>query len=350
LAKRSIRRGHSAAAQPLGEATALVVGAHGRHCTIELETGLRMLAYPKGKRSEAVVGDHVHWRVTGDEAVIDRVATRRSLLYRQDELRTKSFAANVDQAVLVLAAEPVYPQALLDRTLLACEASHVRVLIVLNKSDLTAAFAQAWNRLLPYQAMGYTLLPLSLRTPGPPSPDGTSQALGLEELHRHLQGQTNLILGPSGAGKSTLVNHLVPDAAAATGEISAALGTGRHTTTSTRWYWLDRARGSALVDSPGFQDFGLHHLHGQDIAALMPDLRVHLGHCRFANCSHLHEPGCGVRAQLAGATAPSLAECPPASSSQHHSEETTPQRPPVLMHRYHFYSNVMAELAQLRNY
>ena len=74
---------------------------------------------------------------------------------------------------------------------------------------------------------------------------------------------------------------------------------GRHTTTTTQWYWLDAQRATALIDSPGFQEFGLRQLEASDLASYMPDLRRHVGECRFYNCSHRHEPGCGVRAALA---------------------------------------------------
>jgi len=88
---------------------------------------------------------------------------------------------------------------------------------------------------------------------------------------------------------------VVPAAEAQVGEISQALNTGRHTTTSTRWYWLDEARTGALIDSPGFQEFGLRQVAPEQLAKLMPDFAAVLGHCKFHNCSHRHEPGCGVR-------------------------------------------------------
>ena len=113
-----------------------------------------------------------------------------------------------------------------------------------------------------------------------------------------LAGRATLVLGPSGAGKSTLVNLMVADAKAQIGEISQALNTGRHTTTATQWYWLDGARSAALIDSPGFQEFGLRHIEAGRLAALMPDIGAHASACRFYNCSHLHEPGCGVLAAL----------------------------------------------------
>ena len=88
------------------------------------------------------------------------------------------------------------------------------------------------------------------------------------------------------------------EAAALTGEISQALNSGRHTTTTTTWYWLDAQRQSAIIDSPGFQEFGLHHLDRMHLASLMPDLRAHVPECRFYNCTHRHEPGCGVQAAV----------------------------------------------------
>ena len=98
-------------------------------------------------------------------------------------------------------------------------------------------------------------------------------------------------------GKSTLVNLIVPEAEAATREISTALNSGRHTTTFTRLYPL--AGGGALIDSPGFQEFGLYHLTEGTLERAFPEFRPLLAHCRFYNCHHLHEPGCAILEALA---------------------------------------------------
>ncbi|MDO9480617.1 MAG: ribosome small subunit-dependent GTPase A [Hydrogenophaga sp.] len=289
-----MKRSHTT--QPSGASVAttpptdgLVVAAHGRHCLVESPDGERRICHPRGKKSQVVVGDQVLWQITGDEGSIERVQTRRNLFYRQDEMRTKSFAANLDQILVLVAADPEFSESQLARALIAAEAEHIDVLIVLNKSDVQPGFDRAWARLAPYRRMGCSVLPLRLKG----ETAATSEA-GLDELQACLAGKRTLVLGPSGVGKSTLVNRLVPHARALTGEISRALNSGKHTTTSTTWYWVDEQRQTALIDSPGFQEFGLNHIEPMQLAHLMPDLRANLGTCRFYNCTHLHEPGCAV--------------------------------------------------------
>ena len=267
---------------------ARVVAAHGRHAFIETDAGQRVQCHLRGRKTDLVVGDIVRWQPAGDEGVIDALLPRRNLLFRRDEWRTKSFAANLDQILLLVAGEPMFSEAQLTRALIAAESAGIEALIGLNKIDRPAA-ATARERLLPYRAMGLQVLEFALRT----DPAG-ARAL----LWPLLRQRTTLLLGPSGTGKSTLINLLVPQAKAQVGEISQALNSGRHTTTSTLWYGLDAAREGALIDSPGFQEFGLHHVEPARLATLMPDLRAYLGDCRFYNCMHRHEPGCAVRAAV----------------------------------------------------
>lgn len=270
----------------------LVVAAHGRHFVIESPEGRRLICHPRGKKSECVVGDRVRWMPVGSgadaEGVIEHVEPRRNLFFRQDEFRTKSFAANLDQILMLVAGEPMFSESQLSRALIAAESAGIPALLALNKTDLPAAGA-ARERLQPYLAMGVTVLEVSLKRQPEPS---------MATLQPHLQGRTTLVLGPSGTGKSTLINLMAPQAQAEVGEISQALNSGRHTTTSTRWYWLDGARTTALIDSPGFQEFGLRQIEATQLAALMPDLQAHVPGCRFYNCTHRQEPGCGVRAAV----------------------------------------------------
>lgn len=265
----------------------LVVASHGRHCMVESTDGERRICHPRGKKSQVVVGDQVEWLPSTDEGTIEKILPRRNLFYRQDEIRTKSFAANLDQVVILLAAEPEFSQMQLTRALIAAEAEHITPIIALNKSDLTDLFVRALERLAPYTAMGYTVLQLAIK-------HGHSG-----DLVERLQNKTSLILGPSGTGKSTLINQFIPNALVSTGEISHALNSGKHTTTSTNLYWVDAERKTALIDSPGFQEFGLHHIDAMQLAAYMPDFKPHASECKFYNCTHLHEPGCGVQAAVA---------------------------------------------------
>ena len=266
-----------------------VVSGHGRHVVVEAADGTRLLCHARGKKSEYVVGDRVLWQRTGDEGVVEATQPRQNLLYRQDAWKTKAFAANLDQLLVVVAAEPVFSESQLARALIAAQAAAIPARIVLNKHDLPT-WATAETRLAPYAAMGVDVIGVALKK-------DPAQAHAL--LAPLLADRTTLVLGPSGAGKSTLVNLLVRDAKAQVGEVSAALNTGRHTTTATHWYWIDPGRKSALIDSPGFQEFGLRHIAPNELGALMPDIARHASECRFYNCTHLHEPGCGVLAAVA---------------------------------------------------
>jgi ribosome biogenesis GTPase len=263
--------------------TGRVVAAHGRRFLIENGESI-VECVTRGRKSDIVCGDRVDFEMTdADKGVIEKVDVRSNLLYRSDEFRSKLIAANLDQAVVVVAAVPYFREELLIRCLVACESSNIPVLIVLNKSDLpeTAALHQ---HLESYAQLGYPQITVSARG-------------DLAELQAHLNGKTSVLVGASGVGKSTLLNKLAPDANAATGEISYALDAGKHTTTNARLFHLPGDGNSGdLIDSPGMQEFGLQHLSQAALMDAFPEIRSRAGQCRFYNCRHLKEPGCAVLA------------------------------------------------------
>lgn len=271
----------------------LVVAAHGRHYMVELPDGTLRQCYPRGKKGQATVGDRVRISLQGQaEGAIEAIETRRNLLYRSDQTRSKQFAANIDGVLLVVATEPDFSDDLVGRSLAAAWSAGVAPTLILNKIDRQTHLPRARERLAPLVALGVPVIELS--------------ALDTEAVRAALApplaGRTSLLLGQSGMGKSTLLNALVPEAQAATREHSEALGAGRHTTTTTRLYHLPAhgdAPAGAIIDSPGFQGFGLQHLSREDVERGFPEFAEHAAQCRYYNCSHRHEPGCAVLAALA---------------------------------------------------
>lgn len=258
-----------------------VIAAFGRQYLAELADGSIINCLTRGKKSEVACGDFVDIKPTAEaQGVIEKILPRASLLYRSDAFRQKIIAANVTQIIIVVAAEPPFSDELLARCLVAAQDQKLQVLIVLNKCDLNIQAEAARKQLSAYYDIGYRILELSATQDSAP-------------LLPYLQGQSSVLVGQSGMGKSTLINGLLPDAQAATREISTVLNSGKHTTTHARLYHLNTC--SHLIDCPGVQMFGLHHLSFGEIEQGFVEFSPYLGKCRFHDCHHTHEPNCVIQ-------------------------------------------------------
>ncbi len=262
----------------------LVVAAYGKRYEVELSDAIdnstrRISCVTRGKKTDLACGDIVTIKLTDSaEGVVESSAPRKTLLYRSSVIKSKILAANVTQVVIVLATQPSFYEALLNRCLVAAEAANIKPLIVLNKCDLTDA-SDAKEKLKLYEALDYQVVHLSAKQ-------------DISALKPYLSNHQSVLVGQSGMGKSTIINALLPDQNVRTQIMSEALDSGKHTTTAAHLYHINSH--SSLIDSPGLQEFGLHHLSTEQIEMAFIELRPYLGKCRFNNCKHLHEPDCAV--------------------------------------------------------
>lgn len=256
----------------------LIVAAYGKRYNVELPDGRILSCVTRGKKVDNAAGDRVTVTLTADnEGVIEKTTERSTLLYRSNAYKSKILAANVTQILIVLATQPSFYEDLLNRCLVAAEAAGIRAVILLNKCDLPNP--QALQKLEQYAALGYLTLQLNARQ-------------SVATLKPLLASHTSVLVGQSGMGKSTIINSLLPDARSKTQEISTTLDSGKHTTTATHLYHLDQD--SAIIDSPGLQEFGLYHINETELEYAFVEFRPLIGHCKFNNCTHNHEPDCAI--------------------------------------------------------
>jgi ribosome biogenesis GTPase len=242
------------------------------------------------QQSEIAVGDRVQLeRRSSGALAVARLLPRTSRLSRPDPFyahRERVLVANLDLAIVVTSVRrPVFVPGLVDRFLVALAHGDVPAALAVNKVDLVAEPRDAdpeISALRPYFELDLPLVLCSAVT-----------GEGIDRLRGLLAGRTAALVGHSGVGKSSLLNLLAPGSEAAVGEVSADHRHGRHTTTRARVYRLDD--GTRLVDTPGLREFGLWRMSARELSAYFDEFAELAPGCRFADCTHDHEPRCAVR-------------------------------------------------------
>ena len=261
----------------------LVVAAHRRHYLVDIDAEGPVECVLKGRKTTLACGDRVDVERAAAGCAIVGFLPRANLFYRSDAFREKLIAANVTQVLGVVAPDIPVDEHLLNRWIIAAEAAQCRFVLVVNKADLAESEAFA-ARFAPYAELGYPVIRVSATH-------------DVSALQPWIAQQHSVVIGQSGMGKSTLINALVPETRARVGEISQALRSGRHTTSSTALYRLAGGEGW-IVDSPGMTVFGLAHCSPSQIEHAFVELRELAGECRFRDCRHDTEPGCAVQAAV----------------------------------------------------
>ena len=265
---------------------ATVIATFSRRMRLRMDDGTEVDARIKGKRLKPVCGDRVDVEPLSDESdwLITAIGERHNELTRPNVRgHPEVLAANLDYLLAVAAAEPRPDWFIVDRYLCAAELMGIEAGIIFNKTDLVDAEPTA--ELEVYRAVGYDVVTCSAET-----------GVGIDEIGSLLESRCGIIVGQSGVGKSSIINRLLGEELQRTSEISGKWGEGRHTTVNS--VMIPLPGGGAIIDSPGVRDYA-PALESSVVAAQgFREIRAAADSCRFANCRHLREPGCAVKARV----------------------------------------------------
>ena len=274
----------------------LVISHFGQQLEIEplldsepgTEIGATVRCFQRSNLPQLVTGDRVRFKQNDDETgIVLAVEPRTNEFLRPGfKGKLKPVAANIDKVILVVAVLPEPFTNLIDRYLTAIESLNLKVLIVLNKTDLINDENRQHidNMMSIYTRAGYDLIQVSANDGG-----------GIAELEHALAGKTTVLVGQSGVGKSSLVNRLGGNLMADVGALSIGKEKGTHTTTTARLFHLNRFD---VIDSPGIREFSLGHITNEQLIQGYPELFDYAQRCKFRDCSHRSEPECALQAAL----------------------------------------------------
>lgn len=260
----------------------LVVARHRRHVGVEDPSGARRLCQIQRRNLDPVVGDSVLWLDAPSGAIVTEVEPRLSALVRTDKHgRPETVAANLTQLLVVASIEPAPDWLVVDRYLAGAALAGIDATLVYNKVDLGAPPTE----LEAYRAAGYPVLLASARS-----------GLGIDALAARMGEHLNAFVGQSGVGKSSLMNALLGTELQSVGELARKGSQGRHTTSTAMLYRLPD--GGSLIDSPGVRHFAPHIVDPRTLERGFREFAAYLGRCKFADCRHIAEPGCAVKAAV----------------------------------------------------
>lgn len=248
----------------------------------------RFRLHDSNATNPVAVGDNVTFSVGEDnKGMIEEIHERKNYIPRQatrNRRQEQILVANVDRGWVVQSIrQPNLKRGFIDRFLVSCEAYEIPAGVIINKTDL--ANQKDYNLLesvtQTYTEIGYPVLQTSIQNPD-----------SVEHLKEEIDGKTSVLIGHSGVGKTSLINSLNPSLSLPVGEISSSSEKGKHTTTFSKL--LKVGKNGYLVDTPGIKEFGLVNIEPYELSLFYPEMREPRMHCRFNNCTHSHEPQCGV--------------------------------------------------------
>lgn len=274
----------TATGSALETAEATIIATFSRRMQIELADGTRLAARIKGKRLKPVCGDRVLvTEIDGeDDWLISEILPRKNALSRPNQRgKVEILAANLDLLIVVAAATPKPDWFIVDRYLCGAEEMRTDAIVVYNKSDLAAPP----DELQVYADIGYDTVCCS-----------ATSGDNIDTMREKLGARTAIMVGQSGVGKSSLINQLLGADILRTATISDKNNEGRHTTVNSEM--LELAGGTRVIDSPGVRDYAPALDDPVNVAHGFREIAAGSSECRFANCRHIREPHCAVKADV----------------------------------------------------
>ena len=233
------------------------------------------------RKHKPICGDCVEIQANKNEYLISAIIPRKSIFSRANHKGLKqNIAANVDKQFIVVAVEPEPTRDLISRYLIGAHVCDIEPIIVFNKNDINANFFDQNIKL--YQSLGYKTLSTN-----------TKEQDDFSHLKDMMTTCTSIFVGMSGVGKSS-ISQIVLNNTIKTGEISKKTGKGSHVTSVTQMYNIPDSTGF-LIDSPGVWEYGLWKMETSEICYGFIEFRAHIQNCKFSNCTHIHEPKCGIK-------------------------------------------------------